>query len=82
MSKLFSPVRIGAMDLSHRLVLAPMTRMRANLPGNVPGDLMAEYYRQRSSLGGLLITEAAFISPTGNGGYAAPGIFTDAQVAG
>ncbi len=59
-----------------------MTRMRATLPGNVPGDLMAEYYGQRASLGGLMITEAAFISPTGNGGYAAPGIFTDAQVAG
>jgi N-ethylmaleimide reductase len=82
MLKLFSPIRIGAMDLSHRLVLAPMTRMRANLPGNVPGDLMAEYYRQRASRGGLMITEAAFISPTGNGAYAAPGIFTDAQVAG
>jgi N-ethylmaleimide reductase len=82
MSKLFSPVRIGAIDLSHRLVLAPMTRMRATLPGNVPGDLMAEYYGQRASQGGLMITEAAFISPTGNGGYAAPGIVTDAQVAG
>jgi N-ethylmaleimide reductase len=82
MSKLFSPVRIGAIDLSHRLVLAPMTRMRATLPGNVPGDLMTKYYGQRASQGGLMIAEAAFISPTGNGGYAAPGIVTDAQVAG
>jgi N-ethylmaleimide reductase len=46
MSKLFSPIRIGAIDLSHRVVLAPLTRMRADVPGNVPGDLMATYYRQ------------------------------------
>jgi len=70
------------MDLSHRLVLAPMKRMRANLPGNAPGDLMVEYYRPRASQGGLMITEATFIAPTGNGGYAVPGIVTDAQVAG
>jgi len=82
MSKLFSPTRIGAIDLSHRVVLAPLTRMRADVPGNVPGDLMATYYGQRASRGGLMITEATFISPTGNGGYASPGIFTDAQVAG
>jgi N-ethylmaleimide reductase len=43
---------------------------------------MAKYYGQRASEGGLLLTEATFISPTGNGGYASPGIFTDAQVAG
>jgi N-ethylmaleimide reductase len=82
MSKLFSPIRIGAIDLSHRVVLAPLTRMRADLPGNVPNDLMTKYYGQRASQGGLMITEATFISPTGNGGYASPGIFTDAQVAG
>jgi N-ethylmaleimide reductase len=82
MSKLFSPIGIGAIDLSHRVVLAPLTRMRADLPGNVPNDLMATYYGQRASEGGLMITEATFISPTGNGGYASPGIFTDAQVAG
>jgi N-ethylmaleimide reductase len=82
MSKLFSPIRIGAIDLSHRVVLAPLTRMRADVPGNVPNDLMAAYYGQRASRGGLMITEATFISPTGNGGYASPGIFTDAQVVG
>ncbi len=82
MSKLFSPIRIGAIDLSHRVVLSPMTRMRADLPGNVPNDLMATYYGQRASPGGLLITEATFIAPTGNGGYASPGIVTDGQVAG
>src|SRR5271154_1310407 len=82
MPNLFSPVRIGAIELSHRVVLAPLTRMRADLPGNVPNDLMATYYGQRASQGGLMITEATFIAPTGNGGYASPGIFTDAQVAG
>jgi N-ethylmaleimide reductase len=82
MSKLFSPIRIGAIDLSHRVVLAPLTRMRADLPGNVPNDLMARYYRQRASEGGLLLTEATFISPAGNGGFASPGISTDEQVEG
>src|SRR5271156_556224 len=82
MPKLFSPFRIGAVDLSHRVVLAPLTRMRADLPGNVPNDLMTKYYGQRASRGGLMIKEASFISPTGRGTYASPGIFTDAQVAG
>lgn len=82
MSKLFSPIRLGAIDLSHRVVLGPMTRMRADLPGNVPNDLMATYYGQRASSGGLMITEATYIAPTGNGGYASPGIVSEAQVAG
>ena len=82
MSKLFSPIRIGAIDLSHRVVLAPLTRMRADLPGNVPNELMVKYYGQRASQGALMIAEATFISPTGNGGYASPGIFTDAQAEG
>jgi N-ethylmaleimide reductase len=69
MSKLFSPVRIGAIEVSHRVVLAPLTRMRADLPGNVPGDPMTAYYGQRASQGGLMISEATFIAPTGNGGY-------------
>ena len=80
--RLFSPIRIGAFDLSHRVVLAPMTRMRTDLPGNVPNGLMAIYYGQRASEGGLMVTEATYISPAGNGGYASPGIVTDAQVAG
>ena len=82
MSKLFSPIRIGAIELSHRVVLAPLTRMRADVPGNVPGDLMVTYYEQRASQGGLLIAEATFITPAGNGGYGSPGIYTDEQVAG
>jgi N-ethylmaleimide reductase len=56
--------------------------MRADLPGNVPNDLMTEYYVQRASPGGLMISEATFISPGGRGGYASPGMVTDAQVSG
>ena len=82
MEKLFTPVRVGALDLQHRVVLAPLTRMRSEMPGNVPGPVMREYYRQRATPGGLLIAEATFISRQGNGGYASPGIEDEAQVAG
>jgi N-ethylmaleimide reductase len=82
MSLLFTPVRIGALSLEHRVVLAPLTRMRAEMPGNVPGAAMAAYYGQRATPGGLLIGEATFVSRQGNGGYGSPGIEDDAQVAG
>jgi N-ethylmaleimide reductase len=82
MSTLFTPVRIGGFDLDHRVVLAPLTRMRSEMPGNVPGAAMIEYYSQRASPGGLLIMEATFVSRQGNGGYASPGIEDEAQVAG
>ena len=82
MTKLFTPIRIGAFDLTHRVVLAPLTRMRAEMPGNVPGDAMVEYYAQRATPGGLLIAEATYVSRQGNGGYGSPGIETDAQAAG
>ena len=58
MAKLFTPIRIGAFDLTHRVVLAPLTRMRSEMPDNIPGDAMAEYYAQRATRGGLLIAEA------------------------
>ncbi|KAB1073278.1 oxidoreductase [Methylobacterium planeticum] len=82
MSALFEPVQVGAFALTHRVVLAPLTRMRSEMPGNVPGDAMVEYYAQRATPGGLLIAEATFISRQGNGGYASPGIEDEAQVAG
>ena len=82
MPDLFTPVVVGALALDHRVVLAPLTRMRSDLPGNVPGALMAAYYGQRASRGGLLIAEATFISRQGNGGYGSPGIADDAQAAG
>jgi N-ethylmaleimide reductase len=82
MSKLFEPIRIGAFDLNHRVVLAPLTRMRAEMPGNIPGAAMVDYYEQRASKGGLLIAEATYVARQGNGGYASPGIETDEQAAG
>ena len=79
---LFSPLRIGAFELSHRMVMAPLTRMRASQPGNVPHALNVEYYRQRASQGGLIVTEGAQISPSGQGMPATPGIHSQAQIEG
>ena len=77
--KLFESYSLGPIELSNRIVMAPMTRSRAI--GNIPNDLMAEYYAQRAD-GGLLITEGT--APSANGlGYARiPGIFNEEQVAG
>src|ERR1700743_936624 len=79
---LFSPVQIGAIHLDHRVVMAPLTRSRSVQPGNIPGDLMLEYYSQRANPGGLIISEATAISLEGHGWYGAPGLYTDEQVAG
>ncbi|OUJ10678.1 alkene reductase [Acetobacter sp. DsW_063] len=81
MSKLFTPFRAGALELGHRVVMAPLTRMRASA-GDIPNALMREYYDQRASKGGLIITEATPISRQGYGYAAAPGIYDDAQIAG
>jgi len=51
--KLFSPVQIGTLTLSHRVVMAPLTRSRSEQPGDIPGNLMLEYYTQRASEGVL-----------------------------
>jgi hypothetical protein len=50
---LFTPIQGGLMELKHRVVMGPLTRSRSVQPGNVPGDLMLEYYSQRASDGGL-----------------------------
>ncbi|MGB3124637.1 MAG: alkene reductase [Pseudomonas sp.] len=81
MTKLFSPTRVGTLNLAHRVVLAPLTRLRTDA-GDVPGDLMVEYYTQRASKDALLISEATSVSPMGIAYALAPGIYTDAQVAG
>jgi N-ethylmaleimide reductase len=81
MSTLFSPARVGPHQLSHRVVMAPLTRMRSD-PGDVPSNLMAEYYSQRASKGGLIISEATPVSIRGNGYAGAPGIYSDSQIAG
>jgi len=77
---LWQPLTLGRIDLSHRLALAPMTRNRANLDGT-PGELAAEYYRQRAALG-LLITEGTQPSEDGQGYFGTPGIHTPEHVEG
>ena len=78
---LFEPISLGPLTLKNRIVMAPMTRSRATQPGNIPNDLMAEYYSQRASAG-LIITEGAPISPVARGYSLTPGIYTEAQIAG
>jgi len=80
--KLFTSVQIGAINLQHRVVMAPLTRSRSVQPGDIPGGLMLEYYEQRTSDGGLIISEATSISIAGRGWYGAPGMYTDEQVGG
>ncbi|ACO79924.1 NADH:flavin xenobiotic reductase [Azotobacter vinelandii CA] len=80
MSTLFDPIEIGDLQLPNRIVMAPLTRCRAE-PGRVPGALMAEYYVQRASAG-LIISEATSVCPTGVGYPDTPGIWSDEQVAG
>jgi len=79
MSALFTPVGVGRHTLRNRLVMAPMTRSRAD-DGGVPGDLVATYYAQRAGAG-LIISEGAFPTAAGKGYVRTPGIETDAQVA-
>ncbi|MBU5422172.1 alkene reductase [Cellulomonas hominis] len=79
-TSLWQPFTLGRLELPHRLALAPMTRNRANADGT-PGDLAAEYYGQRSSLG-LLITEGTQPSADGQGYFNTPGIYTPEHVEG
>src|SRR6516164_2558219 len=81
MSILFTNVKVGPYEFSHRVVLAPLTRMRAE-DGAIPGPLMAGYYAQRTSPGALLIGEATIAAPNGNGYLRAPGLYDDSQIAG
>ena len=79
---LFSPILLGPLSLKHRVVMAPLTRSRSTHPGDIPNDLMAEYYGQRASDGGLIITEATSISPSARGWFGAPGLYSSQQVEG
>ncbi|MDR6291461.1 N-ethylmaleimide reductase [Inquilinus ginsengisoli] len=79
---LFTPIQIGAITLKHRVVMPPLSRLRAQWPSGAPSDLNIEYYGQRASDGGLIFTEATAISATGRGYRGAPGIYSDEQVAG
>lgn len=77
--KLLAPITVGSAQLKHRVVMAPLTRMRSD-DGDMPNDLMAEYYEQRSSEGGLIISEAATVSLRGRAYLGAPGIYNAEQV--
>ena len=77
---LFTPIHLGAVHAPNRMVMAPLTRMRAG-PGRVPTQLMTEYYAQRASAG-LIVSEATAISQQGTGCPNTPGIYTDSQIAG
>ncbi|HLG80887.1 MAG TPA: alkene reductase [Bradyrhizobium sp.] len=79
---LFSPLKVGPYQLAHRVVMAPLTRMRAAKPSLAPRPLNAEYYAQRATPGGLLIAEASPVAATGFGNPGVPGIYTEAQIAG
>ncbi len=80
MSTVFEPVNVGRYTLKNRLVMAPMTRSRAQYDGT-PGALAVEYYAQRASMG-MIITEGTQPSADGQGYLSTPGIYTDAHVAG
>ncbi|KAJ3063725.1 hypothetical protein HDU98_000486 [Podochytrium sp. JEL0797] len=78
-SQLFESLQVGRYALKHRIVMAPLTRSRAE-EGNIPNDLMAEYYKQRASDGGLLISEATPIHPLTLYNRFVPGIYTPLQI--
>jgi N-ethylmaleimide reductase len=76
---LFSPVKLGFYTLPNRIVMAPITRLRA--VGSLSNSLMATYYAQRASAG-LLVTECTMVSPLSNGYINCPGIYSPEQVEG
>ena len=76
--ELFTPTKIGAIDVANRIAMAPLTRARADMDG-VHSPMAIDYYRQRASAG-LIITEATNISRQGRGYALTPGIYTDAHV--
>ncbi len=80
MSSLFEPLRAGDLTLRNRIVMAPLTRQRAN-EGRVPSDLMVEYYSQRADAG-MILTEATSVTPQGVGYADTPGLWSTEQVKG
>ena len=79
---LFSPLQVGPYRLQHRVVMAPLTRMRADRSNFAPRPLNAEYYGQRATPGGLLIAEATPVMVEGRGNPGVPGIYSEAQIGG
>lgn len=80
MTSLFSSLQVGALTLPNRILMAPLTRCRADADHN-PTDLMAEYYAQRASAG-LIIAEATMVMEGNSSFWMEPGIYSDAQIAG
>lgn len=80
MPTLFDAITLGNLTLKNRIVMAPLTRCRAD-EGRVPNAMMAEYYSQRSSAG-LILSEATSVTPMGVGYPDTPGIWSQAQVDG
>ncbi|MFW6350269.1 MAG: alkene reductase [Thiohalospira sp.] len=78
---LFQPCTLGDLELPNRVLMSPLTRSRAGQPGDVPTELMAEYYRQRAGAG-LIFSEATQVSPQGKGYAFTPGIHSDEQIRG
>lgn len=78
--KLFTPLKVGAITIPNRILMAPLTRLRSIEPGDIPTPLMGEYYRQRASAG-LIITEATQVSFQAKGYAGAPGLHSDEQIA-
>ena len=78
---LWQPIKVGNLDLEHRIVMAPMTRNRSTAEG-VPNALNVEYYAQRAAATALIVTEGTQPSDDGQGYLLTPGIYTPAQVAG
>src|SRR5690242_5828366 len=80
MPTLFDPLRVGELSLPNRILMAPLTRMRAGA-ARLPNALMAQYYAQRASAG-LILSEATVVTPMGVGYADTPGIWSQEQVDG
>ncbi|WVQ76377.1 hypothetical protein IAR50_006042 [Cryptococcus sp. DSM 104548] len=79
-SKLFEPINVGSLDLKHRVVLAPLTRLRSSAVGGIPAEISIEYYAQRSSDGGLLFSEGTVVAEEAACFPCAPGIYSPEQI--
>lgn len=80
-SQFFQSLKLGPYVLENRIVLPPLTRSRSTQPGNIPNDLMASYYQQRSGAG-FMVTEGTQIEPRGQGYAWTPGIYSSEQIVG
>ena len=80
MPSLFDPIVVGDVTFANRIIMAPLTRCRAD-EGRVPNELMRDYYVQRATAG-MILTEATAVTPMGVGYPNTPGLWSDAQIAG